>query len=282
MISGILATILMQPAGIFPFAAPRIRPDGTQDVVFVKDSRDKGTVLGKGSNVTQIPRQGGCVFASNELVPTVLAFDAGGQKLSEFARFGFKSVGRPAVVPSGNYAIAEFVGEFESEIWRFPLKGKGPATMISSINKGDGTANPAFEMDGRSTWVQMGGSWNLLNLSTSITERIDVKPLFDGLPSGSIVTEVRPSHSIPKLVAVTVLLPGKEKLKWVMVWDRQTDRVSRLNPVGTSAESADWNRDGRFVIFNATDTKSGRKTLQSANPSGGEPEVISVIKDAGQ
>jgi hypothetical protein len=282
VISGILAAVLMQPAGVFPFAATRIRPDGTQDVIFVKDVHDKGTVLGQGDLVSLLPRKGGCVFVSAGSPSKLVAFDADGKKLTEFSKLGYGKIARPSIDPSGNSMIAEFVGEFESEVWRIPLQGKGPATLVTSINKGTGLSQPAFEMDSQSIWIKIGGNWNLLELASGITQKVNMKPLMDEIPQGANVLEVRPSHSVPKLVAVTVELPAQPPMQWIMVWDRQSGRVSRLNPVGTSADWVDWSRDGRSILFNAIETETKRKTMQVANPSGGEPRVISVIRDAGQ
>jgi|GEM_PF-4959954 len=273
---------MMQPSGVFPFAAPRIRPDGTQDIVFVRDVRDKGTVLGQGDLITLLPRKGGCIFVSVGSPSRLLAFDTDGKQLTEYSKLGYGSIGRPAVDPSGNSAIAEFVGEFESELWRFPLNGKGPATLITSINKGTGVASPSFEMDAKNIWLKIGGEWNFLELATGITERVNMKPLMDELPKGADVIEVRPSHSVPKLVAVTVEITAQSSMRWIMVWDRQSGRVSRMNPFGTNSSSVDWSRDGRYVLFTATETETKRKTLMAANPSGGDPQVISVIRDAGQ
>ncbi len=259
-----------------------MRPDGTQDVVFVKDIRDKGTVIGQGYSVTQLPRKGGCVFVTSGSNAKLTAFDGDGKKITEFAKAGYEKIGRPAIDPTGTAIIAEFIGEFESEIWRIPLLGKSAPILVTSINKGTGTASPAYEMDSKSIWIKMGSAWSLFDVASSTTSPANFKPLLSGLPSGANVTEVRPSHSVPKLVAVTVEVASSPKTSWVMIWDRQTDQVSRLNPIGTNADTVDWSRDGRYVLFMATDTTSGRISFQAANPVGGDPQVISVIKDAGQ
>lgn len=281
VLSSLIATIVMQPAGVFPFGFVRYRSEGTSDVVFVKDSRDKGTVLGQGSQLTQIPRSGGVAFVVAGSVPRVAAFDASGIKIVDEMKPGFVGVGRPAIDPFGNFMVVEFVGKEESEIWRIPLRGKGPSMMLSVINKGKGDANPALEMDSGHVWLNMGETWVLSDMKTAQTNSIDVKPLMDGLPNGTRVVEVRPSPSIPKQVAVSVILPSASQHRWVMVWDRQSNVVSRVSRAGANCDQIDWSRDGRYVLFRAVEITSNRTTMQAVKPTGGDSEVIAVMRDAG-
>ncbi|MBL8068530.1 MAG: hypothetical protein JNM28_08775 [Armatimonadetes bacterium] len=280
MVSLIASLALAQPAGVFPFACERFRPGGTKDVVLVKDSRDKGQVLGQGSQVSQIPLNGGCAFTVDGSA-RVVAFDAEGTKLLDHSQLGFLSAGRPVVDPSGSFLVAEFVSGEGSELWRIPLKGKGPATMLSSINKGDGSANPSFEMDGRTLLCKVGSSWVRLDVSTGQTRVLDIRALVQDLPEATEVLEVRPSPLMPDLAAVTVVIPRASAFRWTMVWDRKTGRVSRLSPEGADCDQVDWSRDGRWILFRAKDLESGRVTLQAARPTGGDPQVIAVVKEPG-
>lgn len=280
MVSLIASLVLSQPAGVFPVAFERVRPDGQQDIVFVKDSRDKGQVLGQGSHVVQLPISGGCAFVANG--PAIMVFDANGKKILDHHQIGMVSAGRPAIDPSGNFLVAEFVAEGESELWRIPLRGKGPAKMLTWLNKGDGTANPSFEMDGRALLFKMGSSWVRFDLASGQTEPLSLRPVVQDLPQGTLVLEIRPSPLMPDVAAVSVEIPSTKNLRWIMVWDRKTGRVGRVSPEGADATLADWSRDGRYILFHATDRDSGRVTVQAVRPTGGEPQLVAVVKEAGR
>lgn len=270
---------LIQPSGVFPLAVERVRPGGERQVFWVKSASDGGEAKGAGKMVTQIPG-GGFVFVPKGAVAMLKGFDANGREFFSFGKPGFEGVGRPSVDGGGNFVYAEFYGDGESEIWRIPLRGKGPAMQISVVRGNPGLVNPAATMDGSALWMNFGGQWNYFGLRDSMTERVNVKPLLDGLPSGTKVVEIRPSPSIPKQMAVAVELNNATKSRWVMVWNWQTNLVSRVSPVGSDSFQVDWSRDGRNVMFQSRNVETGRIALQSVSPSGGQIVELAVIEDA--
>lgn len=129
--------------------------------------------------------------------------------------------------------------------------------------------------------MNMGGTWVIYDFKTASTSAVDVSKLTDGLPNGTKVVEIRPSPAIPKQVAVVIEIPGSAPMRWVMVWDRQSGAVSRVSPVGANCDQVDWSRDGRYVLFMATEIESKRVTFQAVKPTGGENSVVAVVKEAG-
>ena len=242
--------------------------------MFAKDAKDRGVDLGEGHSVTLNPR-GGAAFVSPVGVVVV---DAAGLVVRKVSRGGV--VGRPAFHSSGNMVVAEFVGEMESELIRFPVNGRGPEQVVSVLNKGTGVAKPVFELSGNQILFRLGSSWMSLAMRDSSTTSLDTKSLMGGLPKGSVVTEIRPSPMAPAVAAVAVEVAGTAPVKMVMVWNRSTGVVARVSPIRSEASVPDWSRDGRQVLFQNRDTKSGRVGLVAAPPNGGSPVEIAVVQEA--
>ncbi len=271
--------MISQPAGVFPLAVERVRPEGERQVYWVRGPKDGGELKGVGSMVTQI-RGGGFLFVPSGELARLKGFDGDGKEILNLAKPGFSAVGRPSVDWGGNFAVVEFVGDGESEIWRIPLRGKGPEVEIATVRGNPGLVNPAIEMRGTGLWLNFGGSWSIQDMATAATQRVDTRPLTDGLPVGTRVLEVRPSPVIPKQVAVGIELANETKSRWVMVWDRQSNRVSRVSPIGSDGFQVDWSRDGRSVLFHSREVESGRVTLRGVAPTGGETVEIAVVEEA--
>lgn len=267
----------MQPAGVFPLFFERERRSGESVIVMVKDAKDRGTELGSGRWVTLNPR-GGAAFVATRGFESVVVVDAGGKDVRRVARGG--KVGRPAFHSSGNMLVAEFVGEQESELIRFPLNGRGPEQSITVLNKGTGLANPAYETTGTHLVFRVGSAWSLVSMNDFSASKLEVKGLTGSLPKGSVVTEIRPSPMAPNLAAVAVEVSGSVPVRMVMVWNRSSGSVSRVSEVGTDGYLPDWSRDGRSVLFHARNPKTDRVGLVAVSPNGGTPVEIAVLKEA--